>query len=101
MKPNVDEWVESVHTLGEIMEVSKDGICWSCNVTSIRVAINPENHSRVRIWYGYDLFHHQIILYVVHTMIEYGWHGYMWPDLPENEAHRDMNPWTKFGGTLM
>ena len=69
------------------------------NGTPKRVAIAPENHPRVRIGYGYDLFHNQLIISVDHNIILYGWHGYMWPDLPEKEMHIDMNRWPKFGGT--
>ena len=50
--------------IGKIMEVSKNGILWYFNVTPITVSINPENYPRVRIGYGYDLFHHQVIFYV-------------------------------------
>ena len=39
------------------------------NITPIRVAITTENHPRVRIGYRYDLFHHQVIFYVGHTII--------------------------------
>ena len=39
------------------------------NVTPINVVMTKENNPIVRIGYGYDLFHHQVIISVVHTMI--------------------------------
>ena len=101
MKPKEDEWEESVQKLGKTIELYKNGILWSCNVIAIRVAIAPENHPRDRIGYGFDLLHHQVIIYVGHTIIQYGCHGYIWPDFLEKETHMDMNPWPKFGGTQM
>ena len=69
--------------IGKTMEVSKNGIWWYYYVTPLRVAIAKENNSRFIIGYGYDLFHHKVIFYVGHNIIQYGWHGYMWPDFPE------------------
>ena len=55
MKPKVDEWVESVQTLGKSIEVSQNGIWWYCNVTPIIMSITSEKHPKFRIGYGYDM----------------------------------------------
>ena len=83
------------------MEVSQNRIWWYYNLSPIMVAITPENCPKVRIIYGYYWFHNHGIFSIWYTMTEYGWHLYMWPDLPEHEMHRDMNPWTESGGTMM
>ena len=53
-------WVGRISAeIGKTMEVSKNGIWWYSDVTTLRVAIPPERHLRNSIGYGYDLFHNK------------------------------------------